>query len=155
MGERLGCSAETEMLPPSSPSPLFFHLLAKSCIFFFSSDEPHNYPSVPELGLQERPAASVKLAAERYFQAGSVAGSGANPWLCLSSWELHPSHAAVYSNTDLCHGQGEHWASVGANIYRPLRSSPGKREAEREWRRNPGWTEGNFISGFCELSNIK
>lgn len=65
------------MLRPPSPSPIFPPVRTKLYYFFIIlillfSDKPHNYPSVPDLGLQERPAASVKLAAAWYFQAGGV-----------------------------------------------------------------------------------
>lgn len=70
--------AETKVLPPLSPSPTF-PPACKTLVFLvfwvfwvFFSDKAHNYPSGPDLGLQERPAASVKLAAARYFQAGGV-----------------------------------------------------------------------------------
>lgn len=151
-------NTETKMLPLPSHSPIFPHACKNLWLyfsflfplFFFSSSQMSLIITL--LCLQERSTASVKLAAAQYFQAG---GWGAHPWLCLSSWELRVSRAAVYGNTDLCLRQGKHRASVGTNIYRPLRSSPGKRGGERECERNLGWTDGNFISGFCYLSNIK
>lgn len=52
----------------------------------------HNYPSVPDLGLQERPAVSVKLAAGWYFQAGGVG----SPSMALSE--------QLRTSSELCRG---------------------------------------------------
>lgn len=124
--------AETKVLPSPSPSPIFLPACRKLWFYSFSSDKPHNCPAVPDLGLQKRPAASVKLAAARYFQAGGVECQ----LTALSEQLKTPSRATVYGNTDLCHRQGKHWASVGPNIYRPLRSSPGKRDREGVWEKS-------------------
>lgn len=138
--------------------PPFFHLLAKSCIisllfyFFLFSDKPHNYPSVPDLGTAGKAHSICKAGSSTVFP-GRRRGEPVHGFVWAAENFIWAMPQCTVTPT--CAIGKESTEQVLGPIFIDHYVAVLKREAERQCERNLGWTEGNFISGFCYLSNIK